>query len=440
MSKHTTTKPTVLVADDSRTQRLLLRTLLKQEGYSVVEASDGAEALEILRRKPINMVLTDWMMPGLTGPELCRAIRADRGDEGDYVYAILLTARHDTADLSAGLEAGADDFLTKPVDKIELIARLDSGTRILNMHARLLDQQKELGRLVGELEASHAEIERDLKIAGVLQEETVPPAFDHCNGAPIAAYHKAMHHVGGDLIGSFPIGAHGVGMFSIDVAGHGVAPALRGAHLAQLLSRPEESEHLAFAQCTESGSTILDPGPIVAELNRRFATTTEHELYFTMAIITLDLVSGEGLYCRAGHRPPLIQRRDGTIEALLQGGPPVGLLQAIPYAAYPFRLAEGERLFLYSDGIIEPERPDGSMIEVEGLSQIIGTLADRPADAVLEAVIEQVLVETNHVPFDDDISAILLERPQVAQLSPAAQMAAKASNERSSNVPTAAAS
>lgn len=123
--------------------RVLLQSWLEERGYCVCVAEDGGQAWELLQREDApKLVILDWMMPGLSGPELCRKLRA-RNDL-QYRYVLLLTARTDKHDLVAGLDAGADDYLSKPFDALELDARLKVGRRILDLQQQLLAAQEEL--------------------------------------------------------------------------------------------------------------------------------------------------------------------------------------------------------------------------------------------------------------------------------------------------------
>ncbi|MFY9237671.1 MAG: response regulator [Roseovarius sp.] len=121
----------VLVVDDSRLQRKILVSSLKKWGFETVEASSGDQALEICRRTPPDLVLSDWMMPGMTGIEFCREFRRMARDS--YGYFILLTSKSEKDEIASGLDAGADDFLTKPVNAGELRARISAGARIVGM-------------------------------------------------------------------------------------------------------------------------------------------------------------------------------------------------------------------------------------------------------------------------------------------------------------------
>ncbi|MFY9804063.1 MAG: EAL domain-containing protein [Candidatus Acidiferrales bacterium] len=126
----------ILIADDDALTRRLLQKTLEQDGYEVVGAEDGRAALECLTSKGgPRLALLDWTMPALNGLEVCREIR--RHSEHPYIYMILLTAKTSKEDVVSGLEAGADDYLTKPFDLEELKARLRSGERVLKLEDKL---------------------------------------------------------------------------------------------------------------------------------------------------------------------------------------------------------------------------------------------------------------------------------------------------------------
>jgi two-component system, cell cycle response regulator len=133
---------TVLVADDDAVTRARLSHLLQRNGYKVVIAEDGLAALALLETNHFPMVITDWSMPGLDGPQLCARIRALKSPL--YTYVIMLTGKTEKKEVAVGLEAGADDFVTKPFDSGELLARLRVGRRLNEMQARMLETEKQL--------------------------------------------------------------------------------------------------------------------------------------------------------------------------------------------------------------------------------------------------------------------------------------------------------
>lgn len=139
----------ILVADDDATQRTLLRATLVKLGYDVELACDGAQAWQALEHPQAPaLAILDWLMPGMTGPEICRKLRARRN--GAYVYVILLTGLDELEDLVKGMDAGADDYIAKPYKVQELHARLRAGERILALERDLMDAQRAL-----EIRATH---------------------------------------------------------------------------------------------------------------------------------------------------------------------------------------------------------------------------------------------------------------------------------------------
>jgi PleD family two-component response regulator len=133
----------VLIADDSATSRTMLRSALTRWGYEVVLAENGKEALDILSTDdPPPMAVLDWVMPELTGPEVCRQVRGTLREP--YTYILLLTSKNTKGETVEGLEAGADDYVVKPFDQLELQFRLRAGQRIIDLQRNLMQAREEL--------------------------------------------------------------------------------------------------------------------------------------------------------------------------------------------------------------------------------------------------------------------------------------------------------
>jgi diguanylate cyclase (GGDEF)-like protein len=172
----------ILIADDSIVSRHLLEATLRKWGYDVMVACDGAEALELLQREDAPaLIILDWMMPGMTGVEVCRRIR--ERDNEPYTYILLLTSKSQKEDLIEGMEAGADDYITKPFDQNELQVRLRAGTRLVDLQTQLLKAREDLreqatrdsltrlwnrNSILGELGRELARSERDARPLGVV--------------------------------------------------------------------------------------------------------------------------------------------------------------------------------------------------------------------------------------------------------------------------------
>src|SRR5271156_1329920 len=135
----------ILIADDSIVSRHLLDATLRKWGYEVVVACDGNEAWNALESADApKLAILDWVMPGLTGPEVCRRVREHAKDKDTYTYILLLTSKSLKEDLIEGMEAGADDYVTKPFDRHELQVRIRAGKRLVALQAERLAAREAL--------------------------------------------------------------------------------------------------------------------------------------------------------------------------------------------------------------------------------------------------------------------------------------------------------
>lgn len=398
---------TVLVADDSRAQRMLLVMSLSRWGYRVVEAASGSEAIELCRQTAFDIVISDWVMPGLTGPEFCRAFRGLPRD--GYGYFILLTSKSEKAEIAVGLEAGADDFLTKPVSSDELRARLRSGGRIIGMQRELVDKNRLVLDTLTELQAVHDSLDRDLVEAKKLQQALVRDRYSTFPGGAASLLMRPAGHVGGDLVGWFEIRPRLVAIYSIDVSGHGIASAMLSAQLAGMLSGNAPGQKSALSRLGTGHYTSWPPEILAGRLNRIMLEEMKVDLYFTMAYAEVDLKTGDVQLVQAGHPHPVILRADGTVEQLGQGGLPIGLLPDVIYTRVLARLSPGDRLFLASDGLTEYPFPGGADLGSEGLAAMLRQSADLPSPALLETLVWDLFSMTGSDQCADDISAAILD-------------------------------
>ena len=132
----------ILIVEDEPIYRRMVKKYLLEAGYEIVEAEDGQTAWDLFQQEPLHLVITDWMMPGLNGPELVQNIRTS--GEKNYTYIIMLTAMNDKENVVLGLESGADEYLTKPFNSRELIARVASGVRILKLEEQLMQSRQQM--------------------------------------------------------------------------------------------------------------------------------------------------------------------------------------------------------------------------------------------------------------------------------------------------------
>lgn len=398
-----------LVVDDSSSQRTMLKLLLKRWNFDVLQAADGAEALELCKVRQIDFVISDWMMPVMTGPELCKAMR-NLGQK-HYTYFILLTSRTEKNDVALGLGAGADDFVSKPMDQGELQARLRAGQRLLLMQEDLVDKNKRITEAFDRLNSLYQEIDRDLKSAAKLQNALIPRPQSRCGPINVGVAYQPAGYVGGDLLGFFPITANRFALYSIDVSGHGVSSALLTIRLANLLTATHLEENIAVRQLPNGDLLPRDPAAIASELNDRLQDEADNDQYFTMLYADVNIETGMVRYCQAGHSNPAIIRRNGTIEFIGAGGAPIGLIPGMSYETSVTHLEPGDRMMLFTDGITECENPAGDMLDEVGLQAMLLAHAGKPEHEVLSKVVKDLAAFAGTDRFDDDVSALLFTFP-----------------------------
>lgn len=395
----------VLVVDDSRAQRRILALSLRRWGYAVAEAASGEEALALCRNQPFDIILSDWMMPGMTGLEFCRAFRALPHDS--YGYFLLLTSKSEKAEVASGLDGGADDFLTKPVNPDELRARLRAGERILGMQRELVEKNRLIGSTLDELRLLYDSLDRDLIEARKLQQTLVRERFRDFGQGNAAILLHPSGHVGGDLAGFFEISVRRIALYSIDVSGHGVASAMMTARLAGMLSGAAPDQNIALTGGVDGNRGAWPPEMVAWRFNRVMLDDMRVDQYFTMAYAEIDLVSGKVMLVQAGHPHPLLIRATGEVEQIGNGGLPIGLLPGVSFERTELQLYPGDRLFLLSDGVTECPDAAGSELGVEGVSRFLRDNAPLDPRALLEALVWHLTDHRAGAEFPDDVSGVL---------------------------------
>ena len=372
----------ILLVDDDASTRRLLNAMLQKMGHEVVHAYDGLEAWEILQHDQINFVLSDWLMPRMDGVELCRRLRAS--DQQHYTYVVLFTGKDQDDDVVIAMEAGADDFLTKPVQAKELKVRIEAGRRVLSLEETLNMKNRELELVNEALEASQKRIQCDLQAAASIQQDLLPKASLDCFPVELAWDFMPADELSGDIFNFYQLDNDYMGFYLADVSGHGVPAAMLSVHISKMLSaepRPDSLVRLSEQEIegnTATGGNFLfgalnrreqvlnresssrsyrEPKDVAARLNSQFQSSDESMLYFTMIYGVLNTRTGQGTLCQAGHPYPMICRSDGSIQRLGEGGLPIGLMPDASFEQVEFQLHPGDRLLVYSDGITECFNP-----------------------------------------------------------------------------------
>ncbi len=391
----------VLIVEDVHGQRRLLSAVVRKLGHKVHEAQDGLEALSLLAAEPtIRLVISDWMMPGLDGIGLCEAIRA--GDFDRYIYFILLTGKTERSATVQGLSVGADDFLNKPVDFQELEVRLKAGCRVVELE-QTLDQKN------SELQQTLDMLEDDLESAALTQQSLLaePATIQNI----VFDWHfKPSKILGGDMFGYHAIDDENVMFYQLDVAGHGIRSALFSFALNNLLKDVDGASSIVREEGRELSGTPVSPEQVISRLNKRFQTTADSMLYFTMSYGVIHTPTGRVRLCHAGHPPILwLRPKDDTIGELGDAGVPVGMVTNASWCCQQIQLKPGDRLFLYSDGITECENGQQQMFGEQRLKDILKDAWQLPMTTMIGQVWNDLCQWRGSENFDDDMTYLVME-------------------------------
>lgn len=383
----------VLIVDDTPSVQLVLQRIIQKLGHEWSVCSNGAEAWDLLQLEVFDVVVVDWVMPEMDGVTLCRKIRSH--DFGYYLYLILCTSKEEHSDLLEGMNAGADDFTVKPPRLDEFAVRIRGAERICKLQSELRAQHKALQSQHTSLTAVYESMARDLKLAAQSLERLLPQR--RYDGDPVITRYlfRPSSLLGGDFLNFFQLNSGHLIFYVFDVSGHGVPAALKSGTLCHLLNKDSE---LVSVDDGPRG-----PAEVAARLNRLFLVDDD---YFTLLYGVLDTHTLELRYVQAGHPSPLLVR-DGGGRFLGDGGFPVSLLDVAVFEERSILLKEGDRLYLYSDGITDADGDEGPY-GAQRLSEVLCGKSAAPLQESLDALLEQV----GHwccQGWDDDVSILALQ-------------------------------
>jgi sigma-B regulation protein RsbU (phosphoserine phosphatase) len=391
----------ILVAEDERISRRTLTRTLERWGHDVVSAEDGEAAFEAFEQGAFDMVVTDWEMPRMDGCELVRRIRGMEG--GSYVYLMMLTGRSEKHDLIEGMEAGADDFLAKPLDRDELRVRLAAGERIIELERTLAAQNETL-------EAANQRMHRDLEAAARVQQELLPTTPPTGCGARFAWSYQPCDELAGDLLNVTRIDERHVAFYVADVSGHGVASALISVSVHRNLAVTNDRGSLIAAPSDQDGGLSVAPPPAVAgRLNELYPMSSNGGHFLTIAYCVLDREKRQLRYCCAGHPGPVLVRRDEPARSFDAPALPIGIIEDAEYEESVIDLQPGDRIYIYSDGVIEAKAPDDDLLGRARLEALITEVRTKSIEESIDAITAAVTDWRGGGLQDDDISLLALE-------------------------------
>jgi sigma-B regulation protein RsbU (phosphoserine phosphatase) len=413
-------KGNLLLVDDNPENRDMLARRLQRRGYLVSEAENGARALELAAASAFDVVLLDIMMPVMDGLEALRRLRETRSVA--ELPIIMTTAKGESDDVVQALKLGANDYVTKPINFPVALARIETQVslrravqQIRNLELDLAARNRELAAANDKLSQSNARMKRDLEAAARIQQTFLPAAAPTAGGLRFAWRYRPCDELAGDTLNVVPLDEHHVGVFVVDVSGHGVPAALLSVTVSRLLSRTTDGCPLVRRGSNGSNALeIVPPAEVAAELTDRFPFDAETRQYFTCVYGVLDTRSDEFRYVCAGHPGPVHVPRGRAPVRHQPTGRPIGIVPASlatgGYTDHLVALAPGDRIYLYTDGIPEAENGDQEQFGFDRLQESLAEFRDRPLQAGVEDLVNRVEAWCSEGGVTDDISILAIER------------------------------
>lgn len=387
----------ILVVDDTPANLQVLVGMLKERGYKVRPVPGGKLALLAARRDPPDLILLDVNMPEMNGYEVCEHLKADGILRG--IPVIFISALADQLDKVKAFSAGGVDYITKPFQMEELHARVETHLKIRRLQIALEESNARLAK-------ANARMSRDLKAAARIQEAFLPRGMPGVPGTEFAWICRPCDELGGDGLNAIPLGDGKMGLYILDVSGHGVAAALLSVAISRLLSPPSEpASILARGSATGERPVITPPAEVAADLNRLFPFDSATRQFATLVYGILDTGTGEFRYTSAGHPGPVHLPLGAAPIVLESCGFPIGLGNDA-YEERSVHLKDGDRLYLYSDGVPEATNVAGDQFGGERLLAAIGQGRSGPIQKGTDALLEEITRWQGGANFLDDISIL----------------------------------
>ena len=378
----------ILIVDDDALSRKILAQVLASAGYNCQVCGDGAEALEIIHAKAPSLLLLDFDMPGPNGAEVLKQLRSDQYQAVAQVPAIMLTAHGSEESEISCLQAGADDFVTKPVNAAVLRARIETQLRLRSMRRQLEKQNDELERW-------RRDLERDLAAARLTQQSLIPQKPLVLPGWEVAACYRPVIQVGGDIYGWLRMKDGRTLFWIADGSGHGAAAALLTT-LAKLLFHHGSVEHDG-------------PASVMEAVNDDFRSTFGGRSFMTAMCVALNHRTGSAQVVGAGHPPLLIVRHNGATKSIASVAPPLGLIERSEFVETALDFEPGDAFLLYTDGLFGSSKNEERRLTPQELEKMLDHSAPT-AEVLLKRILGRATPNNAEDSLSDDMTALAVRR------------------------------
>ena len=404
-------KNKVLIVDDDPFSMDLLDQELSDLGYDTYQANDGEEALQKVGEADPDLILLDVMMPKLDGYEVCRRLKSK--EETRLIPVVMITALKELEDRIKGIEAGADDFLSKPFNTLELQARVKSLLRVKYLNEALRDKNRELESTLKRLQEAQAELKaekdrlaQELRAAHDMQMGLLPQAGLVVEGIDISGTCLPASEVGGDYFNYIWMNEENteLGIAVADVSGK----AMKAAMIATVASGMLQSEVKGWAN-----TRFVPTEDVLSRLNTLLYLVTEKMTFVAFSLAAINFKERILRFSNAGLWEPIV-KRGGELFCLKTTGNklPLGIIEKGTYEESSIELREGDVVVFYTDGVIEATDDSDEMYGNERLERVISNFADvegRSARSLIDEVLADASKFAGSAEQQDDMTLVVVK-------------------------------
>ena len=373
----------ILIVDDTPANIQILADILKREGYQLSIATNGKQALEVLQKIRPDLVLLDVMMPEMDGFETCRQMK--KSAEFHDIPIIFLTSKSDTEDIVKGFEIGAVDYVAKPFNSHELLARINTHLTIDSLRRDLAEKNEELAR-------AH---KREMEMAYRVQSQLIPVSTPKIEGWEFAGSWVPARQVSGDFY-DFIKKDDRLGIIIADVSGKGLPAALFMASTRSIVR--------AKATTTQS------PSENFTQANTLIAADAARGMFVTVFYMELDPATRQVTYVNCGHNPPFwYHAAKREFVDLRPTGAVMGINASLQWKQDQITMNRGDVLTLYTDGITEAFNEAEEEFGDERLKSILIDHASETPEQILAAIHKSLEGYVGAAPQSDDRTMVIVK-------------------------------
>ena len=422
----------ILMAAENSPEVDMLVQSFSAYGFELTLVHDGETVLTYNQGSKPDLIFLDVTLPGLSGFETC--LRLKEQNETKDIPVIFVTAPSDTLSSVKGFSVGAVDYVTKPFQIDEVIARITTHLKVRNLQVLLEEIISNLQEEVAERQRAEEALQEsmimvqhandrmrsNLAAAARVQQALLPEILPVIPGVAFAWTYRPCSELGGDSLNVFQLDEDHVGLYVLDVSGHGVSASLLSVTLSRvLIPRRDPSCLFIKANRAPDADTLVSPAEIAIRLNRMFPMTEDGRQYFTLIYGILNVRNGAFRYTCAGHPPPLYLAPNQKVIQCEIGNVPIGLFEDSHYEEGTIQLQPGGRLFLYSDGVLEAKDPSKEFFGEARLQETLAATQQSPLQASVDSIVKAALAWTGTHQAQDDLSILAFEwTPDINQQAP----------------------